>query len=293
MKVYYNYITALMLSVLLTACKPSLDNKLNSENYKSDLKKLVNKYESTDILKSFEEKEDISSEEYNEMIDYLSNEDSLELVKDFAYKKILLRIKYNDVIRKEKEDEERKKELEKIAFQTNYVTIKFRDTKQEVERKIKFDTDSTLSTFYIKKGEKKYRLNLGNCEPYFAYNKDYGDNKERLDFFSFSLDIHAASTYKDYYVGATKTAYEEIINYLENLYGKADHYYPELTSYSVGYGDRFTVAKWKIGQTYINVEMYEKKEIWDENGYDSYKTKYIVSATLFNFDKNLKVSDNE
>jgi hypothetical protein len=254
---------------------------------------LVNEYEQTDILKSFDAKKRISPEEYREIIDYLSNTDTLEFVKNFAYKNILLRIKYYDAIREKKEEQKKRKELEKVAFQTNYVTIKFRDTKQEVERKMKIDSDSTLSTFYVRKGEKNYRVNLGDCEPYFAFNKGYGDEKERLDYFTISLDIHAASTYKDYYVGTTKKAYENIIDYLEKLYGETEHYYPELSSYSVGYGDRFTIAKWKIGDTHITVEMYEKRELWDENGYDSYETKYIVAATLSNFDKNLRVSENE
>ncbi len=100
-------------------------------------------------------------------------------------------------------------------------------------------------------------------------------------------------SYKDYYVGTTKNTYEQIIKYCENLYGKADHYYPDLRSYSRGYGDSFTVAKWQFERTFIEIDMYEKRELFDKNGYDSYKTKYLVRVTLFNFDKNFTRLNND
>ena len=281
------------LSLLLISCKPNLDDKLDVKNYKKDLKDMVSKYENMDILIDHDNKKHISPTEYNEMINFLSNEDSLMLVKNFTYFNILSRIRYHEKIKKELEEKKKKEELEKIAFKTQYVTIYFRDTKEEVEKKIKMDADSTFATFYIRKGEKDYRINLGACDTYFNYNKGYGDDKERLDDFLITLDMHSASTYKDYYVGKTKKAYNSIIQYFENQYGETNHYYPDLSSYGSGYGDRFTVAKWNIGRTSIEVEMSEKKELWDEYGYDSYKTKYIVQAMISNFDKNLRGNENE
>lgn len=292
-----NHISVLLigLSLILISCKPKLDDKIDVDNYKEDLKSLVNKNEYLDILTAFGKKKHISPTEYNEMISFLSNKDSLKLVKDFAYFNILFRLKYYVKIRKKIEEQKKKEELAKIVYQTNNITIYFRDTQKEVEKKIKIDVDSSdyNNNFYIRRGEKDYRIFLGDCEPYFAYSNGYGDNKERLDYFSITLDIHSASTYKDYYVGTTIDAYEQIINYFENLYGKTNNYYPDLSSYSRGYGSRFTVAEWILGETYIAVDVYEKRELWDKYGYDSYKIKYIVSATVSNYDKNFIGLDND
>jgi hypothetical protein len=297
MKRNYINILLLILSLCLMSCKTSLEDKIDFNNYKEDLKSLIKEDENVDILMSFNEKKYISPVEYKEMINYLSNKDSLMLVKDFAYFNILFRIKQYERIKLkdkfEKKAAREKEELAKTAIKTDYVTIYFRDTKQEVEKKLKMDADSLLSTFYIRNGEKDYRIHLGDCKPYFAYSKGYGDDKERLDYFSITLDIHAASTYKDYYVGETKYAYDKILKYFESLYGKVEHYYPDLSSYSSGYGDRFTVAEWKIGETNITIEIYEKRELWDKYGDDSYKTKYVVEAALGNFDKDLRASQNE
>lgn len=295
MKINHISVLLLGLSLILISCKPKLGDKIDVENYKEDLKSLVNENEYLDILTAIEKKRQISPIEYNEMISFLSNRDSLKLVKDFAYFNILFRLKYYEKIRKEIEEQKKKEELVKIAYQTNNVTIYFRDTQKEVEKKIKIDVDSSdyENNFYIRRGEKDYRIHLGDCEPYFSYRKGYGDDKERLVYFSITLDIHSASTYKDYYVGETKRAYDNIIDYFEYYYGETKHYFPDLTSYSSGYGDRFTVAEWKLGETYIAVDLYEKREVWDKYGYDSYKTKYIVEATVSNYDKNFIGLDND
>ena len=266
------------------SCQKKITDTFNDKTYLSDIQEL-------------KEKDQITSKEYEALKNYLVIKDSLYAIQGFSYKNILHRIENNLRNKRELEEkqreEERIKQLSKIAIKTQYVTIYFRDTPKEVERKIKIDADSILSTFYIRKGEKDYRIFLGDSKPYFGYMKGYGDNKERLNYFSITLDINSASTYKDYYVGETKRAFEKIIEYFEYRYGNTKYYYPELSSYGIGYGDRFTVAEWHIGRTHIEVEMYEERELYDKYGNYSYKTKYIVSATLTNFDKKLRVSEHE
>jgi hypothetical protein len=269
----------ILFNLCSISCQRTLEDTCESETYLNDISALNKNNE-------------INDEEYQALKNYLSIKDSLDNVIGFSYSSILNRIRFNERINNELEEKLEIEKLSKIAFQTRYVTIFFGDTRQDVEAKVKNDADSPFGCFYIRKGEKDYRILLGDCKPNFSYLKGLADKEDRLNYFSITLDIHSASTYKDYYVGETKYAYDKIIEYFETIYGNTDHYYPELGSFNSGYGNLFTVAQWRVGKTTIYVDMSEEKESWDKYGNQSYETKYMVRAAMLNSDNDIITIQN-
>lgn len=263
------------------SCQKKVSDAFKSETYLNDIMEL-------------KKNNQITSEEYNTLRNYLSITDSLNKVKGFSYSNILYRIENNARIKREIEErlneEQRIEQLSKVAFSEWDVSINFRDTKQEIETKVKISCDRKYGAFFKYPGYKEIWLNIGASffTPCFSYSKGYGDNKERLQFFSVILDRAFASTHQTFYVGGTKKAYEALIKFFEVQYGKTEHYYPDLSSYGVGYGTRFTVAKWRCGRTSISIDIYEAS-----GGYGSYETKYIVQASVSNYDEKLMGSKNE
>ena len=259
-----------LITIANISCVRTLDSKCESNTYLNDIEK-------------FKENNQITNNEYKSLQDFLSNSDSLKLVLGRSYSEILFRINFNQrnkEINEELEKKERIRELSKIAFE-NYSdssnTIYFGDTKVEVEKKIKSLGSSLFyemnSILHVK--ELWTTGFLGRrFKVYIAF--DNIDNEERLAYISVKQDISYASNYKYYYIGITKEIYSSLINYFQDRYGKTEHFYPELSSYNVGYGGTFQVAKWDLDNLSIGITMSEKN-------YPSFmrdEIRYIVGASI-------------